>query len=195
MASWSSSRRRQFGVYLLHKAFLSYLLDPPQPVGLDDLWTPSSIQHSLSFLLPLHMHTVYRFYIISVSFCLKWIFAVPYNFILIFVKSLLTLNVFCIYKKKDKRLESHARITCWVMAKLKLNGKHNKKRGRWSRGSSDLVKSLIDEVSLLQSLPRHLSLLPPHTPPFLTSGNKLLQTVYHLLIRLRQQHTLLAKVN
>ena len=30
-------KRRQFGVYLLHKAYLSYLVDPPQPVRHTDL--------------------------------------------------------------------------------------------------------------------------------------------------------------
>ena len=37
MTSWTAGRRRQFGVFLLHKAFLSFLLDPPQPVGPHDL--------------------------------------------------------------------------------------------------------------------------------------------------------------
>lgn len=37
MAGWTAGKRRQFGVFLLHKAFLSFLLDPPQPVGQDDL--------------------------------------------------------------------------------------------------------------------------------------------------------------
>ena len=36
MANWGAGKRRQFGVYLLHKAYLCYLLDPPQPVGQHD---------------------------------------------------------------------------------------------------------------------------------------------------------------
>lgn len=37
VSHWGCGKRRQFGVFLLHKAYLCYLLDPPQPVGQDDL--------------------------------------------------------------------------------------------------------------------------------------------------------------
>lgn len=37
MSTWSSSQQRLFGVYLLHKAYLSYKIDTPQPIYPSDL--------------------------------------------------------------------------------------------------------------------------------------------------------------
>ena len=37
MSTWSSSQQRLFGVYLLHKAYLSFKIDTPQPIYPSDL--------------------------------------------------------------------------------------------------------------------------------------------------------------
>lgn len=37
VVQWSPSRKRHFGVYLLHKALRAYLIDPPQQIYQTDL--------------------------------------------------------------------------------------------------------------------------------------------------------------